>query len=226
MLSKEEIKKWLLENCTNELGDLDLSCLDFSDFDGNVNISEMKVKKSLNQSWQKVGGDLRQNYQEVDGRIFYDFGSLNYDFKKMSPAEKGEFIINVFGGDDGDIRIESVDLSGFDGNVHIGKWNVKCNLFQDDQIVGGNLYQDGQRAGENIYQNGQSAVEYIYQSEQCAGVKVVKDQENKCVDKCPNMCVEPDYKAEYERLSKELCEANRKIETLMWALEKAKEANK
>ena len=39
-------------------------------------------------------------------------------------------------------------------------------------------------------------------------------------------CVEPNYKAEYERLRKELCEANRKIETLMWSLEKAMEASK
>lgn len=36
--------------------------------------------------------------------------------------------------------------------------------------------------------------------------------------------VEPDYKAEYERLRKELYEANRKIETLMWSLEKIKDA--
>ena len=39
-------------------------------------------------------------------------------------------------------------------------------------------------------------------------------------------CVEPDYKAEYERLRKELCEANRKSETLLWVLEKIKEASK
>lgn len=44
MLSKEEIKKWLLENCVNEYGKLDLSGLDFSDFDGDVYIFGMKVK--------------------------------------------------------------------------------------------------------------------------------------------------------------------------------------
>lgn len=49
MLSKQEIKKWLLENCVNEMGNLDLSGLDFSDFDGNVDISYMKVKLSLSQ---------------------------------------------------------------------------------------------------------------------------------------------------------------------------------
>lgn len=45
-------------------------------------------------------------------------------------------------------------------------------------------------------------------------------------EKCEDMCIEPNYKAEYERLSKELYEASRKIETLMWALEKAKETSK
>ena len=123
MLSKEETKKWLLNNCINENGDLDLSGLDLSDFKGNVDIS----------SW-KVGGNLFQDYQEVGG-----------------------------------------------------------DLYQGDQEVGRNLYQDEKKAPK---------------------------------DMCPDMCVEPDYKAEYERLCKELCEANMKIETLMWALGKAKEKSK
>lgn len=49
-------------------------------------------------------------------------------------------------------------------------------------------------------------------------------QEGDC--ECEDMCVEPDYKAEYGRLSKELHEANTKIETLMWALGKAMEGSK
>lgn len=49
MKTKKEIKKWLLENCVNNLGNLDLSGLDFSDFKGNVIIGQMKVKWSLDQ---------------------------------------------------------------------------------------------------------------------------------------------------------------------------------
>lgn len=210
MLSKEEIKKWMLKNCINENGDLDLSCLDFSDFDGNVNISELKVKKSLNQSWQKVGGDLRQNYQEADGRIFYDFGSLNYDFRKMSPAEKGEFIFQVFGGDDGKVLIDNVDLSDCESDVYLSLWKVRGNLYQGHQKVKGDLFQNNQKVGRNLFQDEQEAKGFIAQDMQEA-----KDE-----------CVEPDYEAEYERLRKELDEANRKNETLMWALEKAKEASK
>ena len=335
MLPIEEVKKWLIENRTNEIGDLDLSCLDFSDFDGNVDISELKVKKSLKQSWQKVGGDLHQIYQEADGRIFYDFGSLNYDFKKMSPAEKGEFIIQIFGGDDGKVLIDNVDLPSSYGDVEINGWKVNgnlsqcghkvaCNLFQDrqevkgslsqslqrvsldlmqnGQVAGGAIYQDNQKAETRVYQEpgqgqkpltpkdkGQFLLRYfknergdldlshvdlsdfhgdvvlegwkvggnlfldnqeakgnlyqnhqevdgdlyqdsqkvgwnLHQEQQLVGGEIIQD-EQKAKDecKCPDMCVEPDYKAEYERLSKELREANRKIEILMWVLMKIKE---
>ena len=50
MKTKEQIKKWLLENCVSESGKLDLSGLDFSDFDETVDISKMKVKKNLLQN--------------------------------------------------------------------------------------------------------------------------------------------------------------------------------
>ena len=72
MLSKEEIKKWLLENCVDSIGDLNLSSLDFSDFDGDIYTSNMKVKKDLYQSHQAVGGSLTQDCQKVVGNIFQD----------------------------------------------------------------------------------------------------------------------------------------------------------
>ena len=323
MLPIEEVKKWLIENRTNEIGDLDLSCLDFSDFEGDIDIGGMKVKKSLNQSWQKVGGDLRQNYQEADGRIFYDFGSLNYDFKKMSPAEKGEFIFQVFGGDDGKVRIEDVDLSGYHIDVEINEWKVNGNLsqcghkvaynlsrdrqevngslsqslqrvsldlVQNEQVAGGAIYQDNQKAEARVYQDpdegkkpltpkdkGQFLLKYfknergdldlayvdlsdfsgdvvisnwkvgrslfqdhqevkrsLYQCNQKAGGNIyqyeqkaeglIRQDEQKA--KGEDMCVEPDYKAEYERLRKELYEADMKIEALMWVLMKIKEEAK
>ena len=61
MKTKEEIKKWLLENCIDSDGDLDLSGLDFSDFDGDIDMSYMVVKGNLYQDFQKVKGDLYQN---------------------------------------------------------------------------------------------------------------------------------------------------------------------
>lgn len=67
----KEIRDWLLENAVDDKGDLILSDLDFSDFDGNVFINNMKVKKSLNQDFQDVGECLWQGYQNV-GKEFYN----------------------------------------------------------------------------------------------------------------------------------------------------------
>lgn len=67
----DEIRDWLLENAVDDSGDLDLSGLDFSNFDGDVYINRMKVKKSLNQDFQDVGECLWQGYQNV-GKEFYN----------------------------------------------------------------------------------------------------------------------------------------------------------
>lgn len=70
MKTKEEIKQWLSENCVKENGDLDLSGLDFSDFDGNVCIDHMMVKGSLWQGGQIVKGNLFQSNQLVGNILF------------------------------------------------------------------------------------------------------------------------------------------------------------
>ena len=67
MKNKEEIRDWLLNNCINENGSLNLSGLDFSDFEVDIDISNMKVKGDLYQSYQKVKGDLYQRNQKVEG---------------------------------------------------------------------------------------------------------------------------------------------------------------
>ena len=69
MKTKEEIKRWLLENCVDRYGNLDLSSLDFSDFEGNIFIGYMKVKNNLYQYYQMVGGSLFQSCQVVDGDL-------------------------------------------------------------------------------------------------------------------------------------------------------------
>lgn len=69
MKSREEIKKWLLKNCIDDDGSLNLRDLDFSDFDGIVDISGIQVKGNLIQNWQIVGGDLDQSYQDVKGNL-------------------------------------------------------------------------------------------------------------------------------------------------------------
>ena len=77
MKTIEEIRDWLLENAVDEDGDLNLSRLDFSDFNGDVFIEYMKVKKSLYQDYQEVGESLCQGHQKV-GKDFYSH-KLNED---------------------------------------------------------------------------------------------------------------------------------------------------
>lgn len=80
-LTIDDLKQIMLNNFVDEYGNLDLSGLDFSDFDKDVIISRMKVKgnlwqehqivgKNLNQFHQKVSENLYQEYQIVKGNLF------------------------------------------------------------------------------------------------------------------------------------------------------------
>ncbi|MEG0282570.1 MAG: hypothetical protein RR662_05275 [Clostridia bacterium] len=69
MKTKQEIKEWILENCVDKNGDLDLSNLDFTDFKGDINISGMLVKRNLYQDYQEVGWNLYQSHQKAS-RLF------------------------------------------------------------------------------------------------------------------------------------------------------------
>ena len=87
---REEIKSWLLENCVDEDGSLDLSELDFSDFEGNVDISYMTVKKSLWQSYQRVEGSLWQSYQTIKGDLFQDNQEVEGDLSQYNQKASGK----------------------------------------------------------------------------------------------------------------------------------------
>lgn len=79
MLSLKETKEWLLRNRINQLGELDLTQLDFSDFDGNIYINNMKVKGNLFQDCQTVKGNLNQSYQKVKFDLFQHSQQVNGD---------------------------------------------------------------------------------------------------------------------------------------------------
>ena len=70
MKTREEIRNWLLENAVDEDGDLMLDSLDFSEFGGDVYISDMKVKGDLFQDDQEVQGSLFQNRHKVQGNLY------------------------------------------------------------------------------------------------------------------------------------------------------------
>ncbi len=71
-LTIKDLEKIMLENFVNEYGNLDISGLDFSEFNGNINISRMKVKGDLFQYNQKVGGHLFQCNQKVSRNLIQD----------------------------------------------------------------------------------------------------------------------------------------------------------
>lgn len=225
MIPIEEVKEWLIENRTDENGDLDLSGLDFSDFEGNVRASGWKVRKSLDQSRNEVGGDLHQDNQKVGGSLHQGNQQAGWmeqgaacqgptqGERKMTPKEKGQFLLKYFKTEDGALELDRVDLSDFHGDVVLEGWKVGGDLFLDHQEVMGSLFQNNQKVRRNLFQD-----------EQEAGGCIAQDMQEPNAQEAEGIPIGPDYEAEYGRLQKELCEANGKIETLMWALGKAKEA--
>ena len=94
MKTKEEIKEWLLNNCINENGILNLSGLDFSDFEVDIDISNMKVKGNLHQGNQEVKGDLSQNSQEVKGNLYQSFQEVEGNLYQRNQKVEGDLYQN------------------------------------------------------------------------------------------------------------------------------------
>lgn len=80
-MTKEELTKLLIENFMDEYKMLDLSGLDFSEYNCDINIGHMKVSRDLYQNYQdvklglfqnnqKAGNILLQSEQEVGGSLF------------------------------------------------------------------------------------------------------------------------------------------------------------
>ena len=72
MKGKIAIRNWILKNCVNDYGNIDLSNLDFSQFEGNIRISGMQVKKTLEQDHHIVGQSIFQGGHRVHIDIWQD----------------------------------------------------------------------------------------------------------------------------------------------------------
>ena len=92
MKTIEEIRDWLLENAVDVDGDLYIDGLDFSNFDGDVYISGMKVEGNLFQDSQKVQGNLYQNYQTVQGNLYQSFQEVQGNLYHGNSKYGGELI--------------------------------------------------------------------------------------------------------------------------------------
>lgn len=93
MLSNEEKKKWILENCVKD-GNIYLNRLDFSDFDGDVYINGLKVKNNLYQNCQTVGKDLN-DYAHCVGKDLIQHGSnVKHDLYQDHQEVEGMYYPN------------------------------------------------------------------------------------------------------------------------------------
>jgi len=68
-MNKKELVQFLIDNFVNADGNLDLMCLDFSNFEGNVFLCGIKTKKDLDLCFCDVGGDLYEDFQTVKGNL-------------------------------------------------------------------------------------------------------------------------------------------------------------
>jgi gas vesicle protein len=130
MINIEEVKKWLIANCIDERGNLNISGLDFSDFDGDIDISGMRVKGDLRQRYQKVEGNLNQANQEVKGDLYQCSQKVEGDLRQSFQEVKGDLYQNC--------------------------QEVKGDLYQSLQKVGGDLQQYCQEVKGNLYQRYQN----------------------------------------------------------------------
>ena len=78
---------------------------------------------------------------------------------------------------EGDLYLNGLDLSNFNGNVYINYMKVKKKLYQDCQNVGENLYQDCQNVGENLWQENQNVGKNLWQENQNVGENLWQDNQ-------------------------------------------------
>lgn len=139
MKTKQEIKEWLLRNCLNEDGNLDLSHLDFTDFNGDVYIDNMKVKKNLCQSFQEVSGnlsqcyqnvsgDLQQSWQNVSGDLQQDWQVVDGNLQQKNQTVRGNFITQTLKGNE-ECKIK-------DGETYIVKKIKELTKEEIEELLG------------------------------------------------------------------------------------------
>ena len=137
MKTKKQIIDWLLENTIDDNGDLNLEGLDFTDFDGDVRTSHMKVKKTLHQANQNVKGDLHQSYQNVEGGLHQDSQNVEGTLRQSYQYVKGDL---------------HQSYQNVEGHLFQSYQKVKLNLYQKYQNVKGTLYQDNQNVEGSLIQ--------------------------------------------------------------------------
>lgn len=71
----EELRDLIVREFMTEHGEIDISGLDFSMYDCDVQINLMKVKGNLWQCCNEVGGNLSQSGHRVTGTLYQNVSS-------------------------------------------------------------------------------------------------------------------------------------------------------
>lgn len=136
MKTKEQIKEWLLQNCVDSDGRIDISGLDFSDFNGDILRGEWKVKRNLLQSWNEVQGDLWQDCNEVQGDLWQGHNETQGDLFQNLNEVQGTLLQNN---------------NKVKGDLSQNSNNVQGHLFQERNEVNGNLWQTKNKVNGETY---------------------------------------------------------------------------
>lgn len=126
MKTKNEIKNWILENCINSNGNIDISNLDFSDFEGSIDRGWWKVQGNLSQSWNKVQGDLYQYNNVVQGNLLQDENRVQGDLHQSRNIINGDLI--QYGN-----NVKRKTYNDFDNHNKVLRWNEELKKWVEDK---------------------------------------------------------------------------------------------
>lgn len=75
----------------------------------------------------------------------------------------------------GNLILNGLDFSDFEGDVYANRWQVKNTLWQDEHVVDGDLNQDSNWVSGNLYQSANFVAGVIYQRFNVAKTSFVDD---------------------------------------------------
>lgn len=109
-----------------------------------------------------------------------------------SNIEKRDWLLAYCVDEYGTLRMDSIDLSNFNGNVDFSHMKVKRNLYQHNQKVGGDINQSFQETKGNLYQD-----------KQRVDGDIIQDNESKLANKiCKYLNKKEELKNKKDKLKK------------------------
>lgn len=114
-LKREEIRNWILENCVDRFGNIDLSYLDFSDFKGDIKIEGWLIGNNFYCRNNSVNNDGFFEYNVIRGNLYDTSNTIGKDYLygKNDIRGKKEEHSYLIHGDDNTFAQEEFLQGGF-----------------------------------------------------------------------------------------------------------------